>query len=202
MAQFGLNLALREVLTGQVKLGESHLQDIIFDTGGARPLMPLRLAKLLFKSLLQPVKEDIELVQPDGSLIDCITHQVTIPISRFFNNEGASMKVAPQNVTFLCGQSVPYMALGMQDIRKLGLLPNLAFFDIYYGTLGEIPVSIFRQQPLFSNVPSWLTDVKYRVLEKLIYQRRFLAWKWTWRVVNLALLHIQLPRYATGLMAW
>ena len=77
------------------------------------------------------------------------------------------MKVAPQNVTFLCGQSVPYMALGMQDIRKLGLLPNLAFFDIYYGTLGEIPVSIFRQQPLFSNVPSWLTNVKYRVLEKL-----------------------------------
>ena len=129
--------------------------------------MPLRLAKLLFRSLLQPVKEYIELVQPDGSLIDCITHQLTILISGFFNHEGASMKVAPQNVTFLCGLSVPYMALGMPDIRKLGLLPSLAFFDIYEGSMGEIPVPIFRQEPLFSNVPSWLSDIKYRMLEKL-----------------------------------
>ena len=43
----------------------------------------------------------------------------------------------------------------------------MAFFDIYDGALGEIPVPIFRQQPLFSNVPSWLTDVKHRVLEKI-----------------------------------
>ena len=54
-----------------------------------------------------------------------ITHQLTIPISRFYDHAGSTMKVAPHNVTFLCGLSVHYMALGMTD-KKLKATPFLS----------------------------------------------------------------------------
>ena len=88
------------MLTAKVLLNK-EFKRVIVDTGGARSLMPLYYARKHYGNLVQPISDLIELVQPDGSLMADLTHQLTIPITKIKTKDGGEVKLKPGNVTFL-----------------------------------------------------------------------------------------------------
>ena len=150
-----------------VKINKENKR-VIIDTGGARSLMPLNYAQKHYRKLVQPISDMIELVQPDGSLMADLTHQLTIPITEMKTETGGEIKMTPGNVTFLLGKNVPYLALSKKAINSLNLWDDLRNMSECSDEPGlAIKMPMYTTAPSYANVPSWLSDAKWNILREI-----------------------------------
>ena len=160
------------MLTAQVRLNK-EFKEIIVDTGGARSLMPLPYARKYYGSLVEPIKDLVELVLPNGEFITDLTHQLTIPIVEIKSTlKDKTLITKPRNVTFLLGKTVPYMALSYKAICDLGILNqlgDLAASDkerVVTIDMSKLEGPMFSA-PMFANTPSWLSDAKWNIIKEI-----------------------------------
>ena len=78
-------------------------------------------------------------------------------------NKGDKVDFKPGNITFLLGKSVPYVAISKGSIRKLDLWDSLKRLDDWDG---DMP-GVVLEYPAYINMPSWLSDAKWRIISSL-----------------------------------
>ena len=151
LAQYGNYLELREVLTALVKILDEFIETIV-DTGGARSVMPLKLALHKYPHLVEPISDLVELVLPDGTFMTGLTHKVTIPITAVSTLDNTSIKIRKRNVTFLLGANVPCVSLSRSAIEQLKLWDSLK-------TLSKASVEpgLAVKLPMYANIPCYLS---------------------------------------------
>ena len=151
------------MLTGKIKIGKCFVEGII-DSGGAKALMPLKVALHNFKHLVEPITDMVELVQPDGTLMTGLTHKLTIPISEMKTVDGQNIDIKKENVTFMLGANVPFLSLSRKDIDNLDLWDSM---KILSQAQGDIEPGLVFKLPMYANIPCYLSDRKWNALRKI-----------------------------------
>ena len=136
----------------------------IIDSGGAKALMPLRVALHNYRHLVEPITDLVELVQPDGTLMTGLTHKLTIPISEIKTVDGGSINMKKKNVTFRLGANVPFLSLSRKDIDNLDLWDSMKKLS---RAQGDIEPGLVIKLPMYANIPCYLSDRKWNTLRKI-----------------------------------